>query len=136
MIPIHYKMLVKSTASLGHYPTFYSTEHLSSKSKRTRLSTVVEETEKLKIKSTSGKSEPVGRRKSLRISQKPYSREIPSSSSDEEVRNGLGVFYVEKDLKYFKYFWNWLSVNSLSVNRTLWWSIWPSEAHTNYFEIR
>ena len=104
MIPIHCKMLVKSTASLGHYPTFYSTEHLSSKSKRTRLSTVVEETEKLKIKSTSGKSEPVGRRKSLRISQKPYSREIPSSSSDEEVRNGLGVFYVEKDLKYFKYF--------------------------------
>ena len=97
-------MFVKFIAYLGDSLTFYSTEHLSSKSKRTRLSTVVEETEKLKTKSTSGKSEPVGRRKSLRISQKPYSREIPSSSSDEEVRNGLGVFDLEEGLKYFTYF--------------------------------
>ena len=94
-------MYVKFIMYLGDYLTLYSTEHLSSKSKRTRLSTVVEETEKLKTKSTSGKSEPVGRRKSIRLSQKPYSREIPSSSSDEEVRNGLGMFDLEKDLLTF-----------------------------------
>jgi len=57
-------------------------DQVSSKSKRTRLNTI-DETTSQKVNSTSRSA--VGRRKSARISKKPYVRELPSSSSDEEV---------------------------------------------------
>ncbi|XP_057303797.1 centromere protein F-like [Hydractinia symbiolongicarpus] len=65
-----------------------STESLSSKanSKRTRLNTVIEHSNGYETKiSPSSAADQSGRRRSTRLARKPYSREMPSSSSDDEV---------------------------------------------------
>ena len=60
-------------------------EYLSTKTKRTRLNAIMEDSSAFKTDLPAASVTQTARRKSTRLSQKPYHRELPSSSSDEEV---------------------------------------------------